>query len=249
MNVLVVGDSISSIDFSGLGDQLQHHYVRQLELNNHNVTNLSLGGQSNQKIIYKTCLELTKNTNYYNLVIVQWSALFRINLNKGDTVYEDVCNFGVSGVDTYLNQYKSFWDTWTTHFIHPRTEILTWMTQIILLDNFLVNQRIPYVFIKGFDNFFKDLDIKNWKETSNTFKSIVLHSDKHPDEELDSVYDELISMYNQVCAQANWLNLFSDPWHEGRTDIAADGIHPGPLSHTNYYNNLDNYIKKLGLSF
>jgi hypothetical protein len=247
MNILVVGDSLSSIGQCGLGDQLHHHYVRQIESKNHNVTNLSVGGQSNQNILLKTCLELSKQKNHYELVIIQWSSLFRINFNKGDSIYEGYTYFNVWSQDNE-KQFKSFWATWSKHFIHPRMEILEWCSQIILLENLLKQQAIPYVFVRGFDNFFNDLTKKDWKIASDEFKSIVIQLDRHPDWEIKQVYDELVSMYN-CTIHDNWLNLYTDSWYDSRVDLAADNSHPGPLSHVNYYNSLENYIKKLGLSF
>lgn len=251
MNILVVGDSISSISGCGLGkDQLANHYVTQIEEKNHIVTNLSVGGQSNQKIAHKTCLEITKNTNQYDLVIVQWSALFRLNLNLGNSNYDRTCNFTASGYDAKFDKIcKPIWSLWAKHFMHPRLEILEWATQLILLNDFLSHQKIPYVFIRGFDNFFDDIKLKDWSATSDEFKSAVLRLDEYPDWEISEVYSELVSMYDCVSAQQNWLNLTTPPWTNMAVDIAKDNAHPGPLSHTEYYNSLEHYIKKFELSF
>jgi hypothetical protein len=248
MNILIVGDSISSMDACGLESQLDKHYIAKIESNNHQVTNLSIGGQSNQKIMHKICLEVSKNPNYYDLIIVQWSSLFRINLNKGDTLYDGSINFNM-WKPNLEKRYNSFWSSWVKYFIHPRIEILESMTQLILLDQFLANQPTPYVFVKGFDNFFNDLKLKNFRMTSDDFKSNVLKFDNHPDWEIEQTYNELVFFYNIICKQLNWLNLYSESWYDSRTDVAADNIHPGPQSHLNYYNSLESYINRLGLSF
>lgn len=251
MNILVVGDSISSISGCGLGkDQLANHYVIRLEEKNHTVTNLSVGGQSNEKIAHKTCLEITKNANYYDLVIVQWSSLFRLNLNLGNSIYDKTCNFTVRGYDTNFQKIcKPIWSSWVEHFMHPRIEILEWASQLILLNDFLSHQKIPYVFIRGFDNFFDDIKIKDWTAASDEFKSTVLQLDNYPDWEISEIYSELVTVYNCVSNQHNWLNLTSSPWTNMAFDVAEDNAHPGPLSHTQYYNSLEQYIKKFGLSF
>ena len=246
MNILVVGDSISSIGQCGLGSQIESHYVRQIESKNHIVTNVSVGGQSNQKILLKSCAEITKN--HYDLVIIQWSSLFRLNLNKGDSIYEGNCNLTVYELAVEHKKFKPLWDIWNRNFLHPRIEILEWLSQIILLETFLKAKQLPYVFVKGFDNFFTDLNKKNWSLSSNEFKSTVLFLDSHLDSEVDNVYNEMIQLYQCIGAD-NWLNLFSDSWVDSAIDLAGDGQHPGPLSHTHYFNNLENYIKKLGLSF
>jgi hypothetical protein len=249
MNILVVGDSISSIDACGLGTEINKHYVVQLESKNHKITNLSIGAQSNQKIAYKTCLELSTSSVQYDLVIVQWSTLFRLNLNNGSSIYDNTFNLTAWGYNSKSSKlYKPLWSIWSKYFIHPRIEILEWMTQLILLDNFLSNQNIPYIFVKGFDNFVNDIEANDWNNTSEYFKSGVLRIDEHPDQEITEIYNELVLMYENICKQSNWLNLHSASWHDGRDDLAEDALHPGPLSHINYYNSLEKYTKTLGLS-
>jgi len=248
MNILIVGDSISSFGECGLAHDINFHYVKKLELKNHNITNLSVGGQSNQKIVHKTCRALLNCKEQFDLIIIQWSSLFRINFNKGDSIYDQSCNFTLHKKSNEII-YAPLWEVWAKNFIHPRIEILEWFFQIILLDNFLTTYSIPYVFVKGIDNFVDDISKKNWKQTSDFFKSSVLHIDSHPDEEINDVYNEFVLLYDKISSQSNWLNLLSDSWYDKRIDTASDHIHPGPLSHINYYDSLEDYIKKLGLSF
>ena len=249
MNILIVGCSLSNPNESHFShDYLDQHYVRQIELKNHTVTNLSRGGQSNQKILLKTCTEISKQKTKYDLIIVQWSSLFRLNLNIGYSIYEDPANFSILGTTDQHKKFKSFWSTWCNNFLHPRIEILEWFSQIILLGNFLKNQNIPYVFVKGHDNFLNDLNKKNWKLSSHEFKSKVLLFDNYPDWEVDEIYSEMLLLYD-IIKQNNWLNLFTGAWNDEIIDRAEDGLHAGPMSHNNYYKSLENYIKRLGLSY
>lgn len=249
MNVLIAGCSISNPQASNFDDDyLDEHYTQRIGLKNNNVINLSVGGQSNQKILLKTCAEISKQQIKYDLVIVQWTSLFRLNLNKCFSIYENCCNITISGVSNQPKEVQKFWSIWCKNFIHPRIEILEWFSQIILLENFLKNKNIPYVFVKGFDNFLNDIHKENWQLTSDEFKLAVLRHDYHPDLEISHIYDEMLSLYN-IIDKNHWLNLPAEAWDDDVIDKSEDNRHPGPKSHNLYYNSLENYIKKLGLYF
>ena len=250
MNVLIIGDSVSVTEESQckgyfLGDT---NYVRLIELKNHTVTNLSVSGQSNQKILLKTCIELSKSDKQYDLIIVQWTTLFRINFSGGKTIYDSTANFSLAGLSPKLYKYKSFHNTWRKNFIHPRIEILEWLSQIILLETFLKNKGLPFIFIKIKDNFLADLNKKDWFLSSNEYKSLVLQVDKHPDWEISEIYNEMVRLYESLNTD-NWVNLSSPSWYDIKVDFADDLQHPGPLSHAKYYNILENHIRNIGLIF
>lgn len=245
MNILVVGDSFSSLGECCLGDDIDSHYANLIANKGHSITNLSVGGQNNKKIAHKVCMALLTTPNFYDLIIIQWSALFRLSLNQSNTVYENSYNF----TQTEPREFKSFWKTWNKHFTHPRIEVVEFLTQIYLLENFLKSQPIPYVFVKGFENFLSDLQVGNWRLTSKLFKDTVLHVDQLPDVEIDHFYNELLVLYSNLKHSVNWLNLSSPSWFDQRIDFGVDRIHPGPLTHQQFYHSLENYIKKIGFSF
>lgn len=254
MNILIVGDSISSVVIGedniyqcGLNDPTDKIWVSLIENQGKNITtNLSFGGQSNTSILNNTCLELIKNKNSYDLVIIQWSSLLRINFNQGRTIYSSPTNFTLNSCPL---GYEKFHSTWIKNFLHPRIALLEWMTQIIVLANFLKQTQIPYMFIKGFDNFFTDLQHADWKQTSDEFKSTVLYLDVLPDQEVDLFYSELKLLFDTIEKQtgSNWLNLKKLSWVDSMVDLADDHLHPGILSHKNYFYNIITFTKSLGL--
>jgi hypothetical protein len=255
MNILIVGDSISSVASGedniyqcGFNDPKNKNWASLIQNQNKNTTtNLSIGGQSNTNILNYTCLELIKNKNLYDLVIIQWSSLLRINFNEGHTVYSNPKNFTV---DRPISGYEKFYSIWIKNFLHPRVALLEWMTQIIVLANFLKQTQIPYMFIKGFDNFFTDLQHASWQQTSDEFKSTVLYLDTLPDQEVDLFYSELKSLFDIMENQtgSSWLNLRKLSWVDSIVDRADDHLHPGIVSHKNYFCDIITFTESLGLN-
>jgi hypothetical protein len=253
MKILIVGDSISSLSPSlektvfqnGFIDPIDKSWASLIQHNN-TTTNLSIGGKSNTSIFNDTCLELIQNKNLYDLVIIQWSSLLRLSVNKGDSIYANPQNFTV---EAGVPEYEKFHSIWVKHFLHPRIALLEWMTQIIVLDNFLKQSQIPYMFIKGFDNFLKDLQHDHWSNTSDEFKSIVLHLNDLPDWEIDSFYSELklLSDTMEMQTKGNWVNLTKLSWVDSMIDLADDNSHPGIMSHKKFFDSITNFAKSLGL--
>ena len=96
MKILLVGDSNSAGD--GFTDPTGKVWHSLLD-SKHSVTNLSVGGQSNQKILNKACTELFQNPSY-DLIVLQYTSLFRLNFNNSKTVYENPENIVVSNYST-----------------------------------------------------------------------------------------------------------------------------------------------------
>lgn len=251
MKILIVGDSISSLTMGrdiyqcGFIDPIDKNWASLIQHNNLTL-NLSTGGQSNTKIFNNACLELIKNKNLYNLVIIQWSSLLRINFNEGKTIYQNEKNFTV---DRAVPGYEKFHSTWANNFLHPRIALIEWMTQIIVLNNFLKQIQIPYIFIKGFDNYLNELKCIDWRLASDEFKSVVLHVDVLPDWEIDPFYSELKLLFDimEIQTGANWLNLRELSWVDNKLDVADDNLHPGIVSHKKFFDSIITFVKTLGL--
>ena len=85
MNILIVGDSLSHT--CGFVEPEGKLWVSPL-IGRHHVTNLSMPGQSNYKIFTKAMSTLSRNPTAYDLVIIQWSSLFRLTFNDNFSIYE-----------------------------------------------------------------------------------------------------------------------------------------------------------------
>lgn len=256
MNILIVGDSFSSLETdiselrglsqSGFKDPIGKSWVSLIQRDNV-ITNLSLGGQSNQSIFNRTVLEIIKNKDLYDLIIVQWSTLLRINFTEGKTIYRVPIYFTP---DSSPDKFKKFHEIWVKNFLHARVALLEWMSQIIVLDNFLKQTAKPYIFIKTFDNFLEDLKFTDWRDASSEFKSSVLYKDSLPDDEIEYFHRELRDLFTvlEMQTENNWLNLRQISWAEELVDYADDALHPGEKTHEKYFRSIVDHIKRLGLT-
>lgn len=243
MNILVVGCSFShNSGFDDPAGKVWHHYISDT----HNVTNLSISGYSNYKIFVKTCTELLTNT-HYDLVVVQWTSLFRLSLNKGLTIYE---NYVHLTLNSPASGYDNFYDIWQKNFIHPRIALSEFLTLVSSVASFLKMHNLNYVFIKGCENFLSSLTYKDWRQCDDDFLDTVMHRSILPDWEIEKYYTPLKAQYDAMRSlTANkWVNLDQQDWVSNRIDLADDKIHAGVLSNKMYYIEFDNFIKTIGIN-
>jgi hypothetical protein len=241
MNILVSGCSFSAK--SGFDDpigKVWHHYFSQ----SHNVENLSVCGQSNYKIFIKACTELSMNP-HYDLVLIQWSSLHRLNFNEASSIYENNNNINVGKV--YDKSLQKIYDIWTRRFLHSRIELTEFLTLIMLMAHFLKSHNIPYVFIKAADNFLDELQQQTWQECSDTFLTEVLYKNNLPDWEVEKFFLSLKEQYTAMIAQteSNWLNLHTQDWFTKKIDLADDNSHAGIKSNKIFFDETYDFIKTL----
>ena len=246
MKILLVGDSCSA--GNGFLDPKGKVWHSLLDPT-HDITNLSVGGQCNQRIINKACTELFKNTTY-ELVILQYTSLFRINFNNSNTVYENPVNMTVDGTGPDRALQK-FHDVWLKKYLHGRIEITEYLTQLIMINRLFKSIGIPFIFKKYFDNFFLDLEKDHWQNTSTAYKNIVLHMDQLPDWEINNIHADLRALYLIMVSESqnNWVNLTGPAFVDSMIDVADDLVHPGILSNRLYYQKFLDFSKTLGLQF
>jgi len=245
MNILIVGDSVSDIEHCGMlnaRDKIWHSFIPAI----HNITNLSMGGQSNLKIFSKTCIELIKNPNHYDLVIVQWTSLFRLSLNVGKSIYDNQVNLTVSSVDS---KFKKFHQMWADNFCHLRIDLLEFLSYINVLATLLKEKNIKFIFIKTANNCLTELENSIWQECSSSFLENVLHLSALPDNVINGYFQELKSVYTSMVnlTSNHWLNLYTSDWVNMSCDYADDGKHPGLKSHKIFYTQFINFTKSLEL--
>jgi len=243
MNILVVGCSFSdSSGFTEPTGKVWHHHIPKT----HNVTNLSIGGCSNYKIFVKACTELLVNLNY-DLIVIQWTSLYRLSLNKGLTIYE---NFVHLTLNSPTADYDKFYDIWQKNFIHPRIALSEFLTLISAMADFLTIRKLNYVFIKGSENFLNSLTYPVWHQSDDDFLDIVLHRSELPDWEIDTYYKPLRDQYDAMSklTSARWVNLDQQDWFSNMVDLADDKKHGGVLANKMYYDQFNNFIKTIGIN-
>ena len=243
MNILIVGCSYSAdCGFVDPAGKVWYHHIPK----SHSITNLSLRGQSNYKIFVKSCQELLDKNNY-DLVIVQWTTLHRLNFNDGLSVYDNPVNLTLSTPkDSSLEKFHSIW---TNNFINSRIELSEFLSLASTLACLLNSQNVPYMYVKMFDNFLTDLQVNDWRQASELFLESVLHSQELPDWEIDAFYNALCRQFAIMknLSEANWLNLSSSDWYSSIVDFADDNLHPGVKTNEIFYNQIYNFIKTLGI--
>jgi hypothetical protein len=249
--ILVVGDSYSaSCGFIDPAGKVWHNYLSK---DGHTVTNISVDGSSNEKIFFRAATELTKNR--YDLVVVQWSSLFRLNLHRDETIYNNYLNLSVASAKLGLlagptldKEFREFAEFWVKHFLHGRLELLNFLDYTIILGDLLTLKEMPFVYIKTFDNFMSEVQQTTWKDCSENFKEIVLHHHNHPDDELEAVFSEMRNRYLEASKIKNWMNLESPSWIEQTFDYADDKRHPGVATSLQYYNDFRKFVNSIGIA-
>jgi len=239
-NILVVGDSFSHVN--GF-DRPEGKLWFDIFSDRHNITNLSLYGQSNYKIFSKTTKALYQNE--FDLIIIQWTSLFRLTFNSGHSIddNEEICTF----TSVWNPQLKKIHSVWSRYFIHPRVEIVEFLLHILALSDLLQAKNIPYIFIKTFENYFSELQKDTWTLCSDDFLDTVLFRHQSQDWEIEKFYTELKDLYDKVesLTGKHWLNLKSDPWFDQIFDYADDGGHPGINTCKKYGNDVVDFAKTL----
>jgi hypothetical protein len=217
-------------------------------LTEHHITNLSMGGQSNYKIFVKTVSELSRNPTAYDLVIIQWSSLFRLTFNDNFSIYENsvACNF--SG--TIDKELHSFHKIWSRRFSHGIIEIEEFLTLAISLAKLIKQFDKPYIFIKTFDNFINELLNENWQDCSEEYQQSILCMHAYPDWEISKVHERLreLSIVLKEHSINNWVNFSDTCWADQQIDYADDDSHPGLETNKIFYQQVFNFAKSNGIN-
>jgi len=245
MNILIVGDSLSHT--CGFVEPEGKLWVSPL-IGRHHVTNLSMPGQSNYKIFTKAMSTLSRNPTAYDLVIIQWSSLFRLTFNDNFSIYENPVSCNLPGVSD--NEIRSFHKTWSRRFIHGLIEIEEWLTMTLSLAKLIKQFNKPYIFIKTFDNFVNELHNESWKDCSEEYRKSVLHIDNHTDYELDSIHGKLrqLSVLLKTESLDSWVNYNDTCWYDQFVDLADDNSHPGIETNKIFYQQVFNFAKSIGIN-
>lgn len=197
--------------------------------------NLARTGWGNQWIFRDTVEELSRNQ--YDLVIVQWSAIGRVNLNIGfeayqttsrltpDTDYNLVNHRTVRGAWLYDNILKNvekvrnpFWDI---------LDVGRYAGTIKRLHGnvWFVNGLCDWP--AGF--FTRHHDAK--PDSLGAYTREILQVTERDDDEIDRLYNFMHDQFSQSEGFSdNWINLYHSLHAMKVDDAAPDDLHPGPAS-------------------
>jgi hypothetical protein len=242
-NILIVGDSISNTN--GFNDPTGKLWL-DVFAPRHNITNLSINGQGNPKIFIKALEELIVND--FDLVIIQWSSMFRLDFNLSKSIYDNPAHCTRSGCSS--KELDPIRKSWIKHCLHGRIELTETLVRIQGLSEILNQRKIPYIFIKTFDNYFSDLQKENWQDCSANYLNNVLFRHQLPDWEIEKFHLKLRQIYVLVksYSERNWLNLDQLSWRDQMFDYSDDGMHPGIASSKKFGSDVVEFAKTLDIN-
>ena len=243
-NILIVGDSFSHT--GGFDDPTGKLWFESIRSKNNVNNELCLDGQGNLKIFLKTCAELIRKPNYYDLVIVQWSSIFRIDINVNNTVYDNQTGMYSSGDSEIDLMYR----TWVSKLTHGRIELIELLTYINAMIKFLKDYGSPFIFIKTFENHFLDLSKNKWSDCSLDYLNAILHYNEIPDWEIEKFHNDLNYLYTamQHASKDNWLNLFTGAWKDSCIDWSDDKNHSGVETNKQFGLSVIEHSRALGIN-
>jgi hypothetical protein len=141
-------------------------------------------------------------------------------------------------------------EAWVKHCLNVRIEITETLTLIQGLSEILNQRKMPYIFIKTFENYFSDLQKENWQDCGADYLDNVLFRRQLPDWEIEKFHLEMRRLYVLVknYSGKNWLNLDQLAWMDQMFDYADDGRHPGIESSKKFGNDVVEFAKTLDIN-
>jgi hypothetical protein len=246
--VLFAGCSLTADSGFNKSNQLLYHWPNLFcQEFNYSMTNIAIGGMSNQEIFLRTTEELTNNT--YDLVIVMWSE---INRCWGYYSYDNIDDFTIlnkgipKGFNAADSQVQDYAKLHFTIFNNNYINIKNWLLYCFSLEQTLKNSNTPFIFIRGFDNHINDLSKAEYNNGFTNFDSIryMFDFDNRPD---DYILYKLNTLKNLISNQdqRHWLNFDSVPFVNKLNDKSDDNAHPGKLSNKALADTLFDFYRKL----
>jgi len=206
----------------------------------YDLTNIAEVGRNNDWIFLETLLELAKNKNYYDLVVVAWSVLPRINVDLGLELWSTVTKFD-GGVEVNTNE-KTFTRKWQLSVQNKLFEAYNFhwdFLKLVKYVNILKKQHNNIYFVNTYgpwpDDYFVKKNARLPGDLDDFTKQLLLVENRD-DEEIFDLYDLIHQQYSDAGGinEELWLNLYNN-FKRNRLDRASetDG-HPGYLSQDRY---------------
>lgn len=194
-------------------------------------TNIAIGGSSNREIFRRTVEAVFLEK--FDLVIIMWSSLSRHWIYYADNNVDDftILNKGNPlGFNSHRSEVKLHAVNHYAYFDNQYMDLREWLSMILSLQETLRSLHIPYVFIKGFDNYIREFHTVEYQAGfSGPIDSIsqLLDFQNRPNDyilEKIAIIKELVDKIDD----SRWMNLLSPAFHDMKVDRADDLKHPGP---------------------
>lgn len=203
------------------------------------IDNRAIGGCSNREIFQRTiehCLE-----NQYDLCIVQWSSLHRLWLYEADHNIDDWTQIlpTVTGKLTAGDAPHKIEKLIVSHYLNAYIALKHWLHDQVVLQYFFQNNKIPFIFLRGHQNYISDLASldEQWPKDSIAELDIpkeiknILNFDSNPDDYLYQKLLRLMLAYRDIdksnCIGYNRNSMIYGLPPTFKRDYADDGKHPG----------------------
>jgi hypothetical protein len=214
--------------------------------------NSAIGGMSNEEIYHRTICSVEQGS--YDFIVVMWSDINRKWVYVEDNNVDDytIINAGnptgFMSNDSLVHNYAKLH---YTMFNNGYVNLTKWATNIISLVAYFETKCIPYIFIKGFDNYVSDFQKINY-DTSTGFHNLTLEIEKMLDFDNRSDYytHQKITVVQDLLNKIetfNWLHFRGQGFGASAVDRSDDLEHPGIESNKIIFNQLVEYIDKMQL--
>ena len=206
----------------------------------YNLTNIAEVGRNNDWIFLETLLKLAKNQNCYDLVVVAWSTLPRINVDLGLELWSTATKFD-GGYEVRTTE-KTFTKKWQLSIQDKLFEGYNFhwdFLKLVKYVNILKTQHNNIYFINTYGPWPNDYFVKKSIQLPSDlddFTKQLLLVDNRDDEEIFDLYNLIHQQYSDAGGinEELWLNLYNN-FKCNKLDRASetDG-HPGYLSQDCY---------------
>jgi hypothetical protein len=228
---LFVGCSFTADSGFTVDNQSKYHWPQLVcQHTGHEIVNRAISGMSNHEIFLRTIEAITADN--YDLVVIMWSEVSRLWAYNSDLNVDDftILNSGIpKGFKCLDKSTKWYAQLHYAHFNNQYVNIKNWLLYCLALEKMLKIQNLPYVFIKGFDNYVNDFAKVTYTNGFNNVENLkdMLDFENRPDNYIlkkIKVIQDLI----QAQDQSRWLNLYGLSFSSMEIDLADDSAHPGP---------------------
>jgi hypothetical protein len=211
--------------------------------------NIALGGSSNYEIFMRSANAIMSGK--YDLVITQWSVLNRICFNAGPDssaryFANDTENPDFRYRDLYISSAKrTLFRNMVLLLNHDYQNIIDLIDYCSILKR-LAGSSTQVVFINGLIPWGPDLvnPLRTDLSTSlGNYSKSMLDFDNRNKAEVIEFFKKLQDKFTELDTSL-WVNIFN-PFMVNRIDRAADGEHPGPISHQWMATQLENYLTNI----
>lgn len=241
--LLVAGASENTVT----DENRTYHYTSLLRnCYNVNISNISVGGLSNDEIFYRSVTAI--NDDHFDCVFIMWAPLDRKWVHISDNNVDDatILNPDCRRWDKKKNELKQYSKLHWTCFNNQYVLLRNWLVQIISLQSMLKIKNIPYIMVHDVDNYITDLDKATYSTDVGFIVSqhleTILDITNRPDDYVIMKLNQLKELLKNIDT-SNWIGFFDYRFFEQKIDYSMDRLHAGPKSHQKFFELMTEELK------